>query len=140
MRVVLDSNILFSALISPHSPPHLIFEAWREGRFELITCQQQLDEIRRASRSPKLQRILQGHRVGTLLNQLQQGPLIDRLPAGIQVNDPDDAFLLSLSAAAEADVLVTGDRRAGLLQMGHYGRTRIVAPIFFCREILRILT
>lgn len=138
MRVVLDSNVLFSALISPHSPPHHIFEAWQEGRFELITCEQQIDEIRRASRYPKLQRILQGHRVGTLLNHLQRARLIDAVLPLVEVADPDDAFLLGLSMEGDADVLVTGDRRAGLLERGHHGRTRIVSPAIFCRDILRI--
>ena len=54
MRVVLDSNVLLSALISPHGAPHRIYEAWRARRFELVTCPTQLDEIRRASRYPKL--------------------------------------------------------------------------------------
>ncbi len=136
MRVVLDSNVLFSALISPYSSPHKIFQAWQEGRFELITCREQIDEIRRASRYPKLQRILQGHRVGTLINRLNRGNLVDKLPQGTQTHDPDDAFLLALSIAGRADVLVTGDKRSGLLQMGRHGPTRIVAPDVFCREIL----
>lgn len=37
MRVVLDTNILFSALISPHGPPHAIYQAWRAARFEVVT-------------------------------------------------------------------------------------------------------
>ncbi|WP_407353724.1 putative toxin-antitoxin system toxin component, PIN family [Luteimonas sp. R10] len=137
MRVVLDSNVLFSALISPHSPPRRIFEAWQDGRFTLITCDAQLDEIRRASRYPRLQRILQAHRVGTLINHLQRAERIARLPIHIQIDDPDDAFLLALSQAGMADVLVTGDHRAGLLQRGHHGRTRIVDPAIFCLEVLR---
>ncbi|MEV2131233.1 hypothetical protein ABZR35_30415, partial [Pseudomonas aeruginosa] len=32
--------------------------------------------------------------------------------------------------------LVTGDRRAGLLQRGHIERTRIVTPAVFCVEVL----
>lgn len=139
MRVVLDSNVLFSALISPHSPPHVLLEAWREGRFELLVSQHQIDEIRRASRYPKLQRILQGHRVGTLLNHLQRVCLVDTpMAREIEIDDPDDAFLLALAAACDADVLVTGDRRAGLLQIGHYGRTRIVTPATFCRDFLKL--
>jgi hypothetical protein len=74
MRVVLDSNILLSALISPHGPPHRIYEAWRQRRFELVTTGVQLDELRRASRYPKFRGILQPHRVGRMLNNLQ-GPL-----------------------------------------------------------------
>lgn len=138
MRVVLDSNILFSALISPYSPPHTIFQAWQDGRFELITCREQIEEIQRASRYPKLQRILQGHRVGTLINRLYRSRLVEKLPRITQPHDPDDAFLLALSLAGGADVLVTGDKRSGLLQMGHLERTRIVAPEFFCRVILKI--
>lgn len=136
MRVVLDTNVLFSALISPHSPPHRIYLAWQEGRFELASCQEQLDEIRRASRYPKLQRILQPHRVGTLINHLECGPLIEVATTGIETDDPDDAFLVALSVSADADVLVTGDRRAGLLQRGRHGRTRIVTPAGFCAEFL----
>jgi len=32
MRVVLDSNVLLSALISPHAPPQLIYSAWQKSR------------------------------------------------------------------------------------------------------------
>jgi putative PIN family toxin of toxin-antitoxin system len=56
--VVLDTNILFSALISPHGTPDLIYRAWRSARFEIVTSQLQLDEIRRASRYPKFRDIL----------------------------------------------------------------------------------
>jgi predicted nucleic acid-binding protein len=38
MRVILDSNVLLSALISPHGAPHAIYAAWLKNRFELITC------------------------------------------------------------------------------------------------------
>ena len=34
MRVVLDTNALLSALISPHGPPDTIYRAWRAARFE----------------------------------------------------------------------------------------------------------
>jgi uncharacterized protein len=67
MRVVLDSNVLLSALISPHGPPHRIYEAWRQRRFDLLTCPTQLDELRRASRYPKFRGILQPHRVGRMV-------------------------------------------------------------------------
>lgn len=55
MLVVLDTNILFSALISPHGAPDVIY-AWRSARFELVTSRAQLDEIRRASRFPSCRR------------------------------------------------------------------------------------
>lgn len=137
MRVVLDSNILFSALISPHGFPDAIYRAWRAARFVVVTSRTQLDEIRRASRYPKFQAVLQPAKVGTMLNNLQRAMVLDRLTIKIETDDPDDAFLLAMATAGDADYLVTGDRRAGLLQRGNIGRTRIVTPAVFCAEVLK---
>lgn len=136
MRVVLDTNILFSALISPHGAPDTLYRAWRAARFEVVTSREQLDEIRRASRYPKLKAVLQPARVGTMVNNLQRTVILERLDIRDEANDPDDAFLLAMARASAADYLVTGDRRAGLLQRGHVGRTRIVTPAGFCDELL----
>ncbi|OZI86850.1 hypothetical protein CFN58_08235 [Pseudomonas avellanae] len=79
------------------------------------------------------------HRVGTMINNMQRAVVLHVLPPlpdRIEVNDPNDAFLLAMALASEADYLVTGDRRAGLLQRGSIGRTRIVTPVTFCAEAL----
>lgn len=139
MRVVLDTNVLLGALISPYGPPEAIYRAWRLDRFELITSIVQLDEIRRVSRYPKLRPILPAHRVGTMVNNMQRANVMGALPVlteGFQVADQDDAYLLAMALASEADYLVTGDRRAGLLQMQSAGRTRILTPSAFCEEAL----
>jgi len=52
MRVILDTNVLLDALISPLGPPDVIYRAWRAARFELVTSTAQLDELRRACRYP----------------------------------------------------------------------------------------
>ena len=70
MRVILDTNVLLGALISPHGPPDAIYRAWRAARFELVTSAAQLDELRRVSRYPKLKTILPAHRVGTMVNNI----------------------------------------------------------------------
>jgi predicted nucleic acid-binding protein len=97
MRVVLDSNIFLSALISPHGPPHTIYQAWRRRRFDLVTAAVQLDKLRRASRYPKFRGILQPHRVGRMLNELQGAVVLDRLPDPYEAADPFDAWLLALA-------------------------------------------
>jgi putative PIN family toxin of toxin-antitoxin system len=137
MRVVLDSNILFSALISPHGPPHRIFQAWREKRFELVTCSIQLEEIRRASRYPKFREMLKPHRVGRMVNDLQGALLIDGPPGDHEAADPHDTWLLGLADVARADYLVTGDKRAGLLSRIRVGNARILTAAAFCRIVLR---
>jgi putative PIN family toxin of toxin-antitoxin system len=139
MRVILDTNVLLAALISPHSPPDTLYRAWHSARFDLLTTAAQLDELRRVGRHPKIKSILPAHRVGTMINNMQRAIVLDTLPAlpdNIEVNDPNDAFLLTMALAGSADYLVTGDRRAGLLQRGSVGRTRIVTPLVFCAEAL----
>lgn len=136
MRVVLDTNVLFSALISPHGAPDTIYRAWRTGRFLLVTSRIQLDEIRRASRYPKLKEVLQPAKVGTMMHNMERALILDTLPIVQEAADPDDDFLLAMAIAGEADYLVTGDRRAGLLQRGHVHRARIVTPANFCADAL----
>jgi putative PIN family toxin of toxin-antitoxin system len=136
MRVVLDTNVLLSALISPHGHPDTIYRAWRTARFEIVTSVTQLDELRLASRYPKFKAVLQPHRVGAMINNMQRALVLEHLPTDIEAADPFDAFLLAMAIVGEADYLVTGDHRAGLIQRGHINRTRIVAPAVFCAEAL----
>lgn len=138
MRVVLDTDVLLSALLSPHGLPD-VCRAWQKDNFDLVTSATQIDELRRANRYPKFKDVLQPHRVGTMVNNMRRSIMLDvlpPLPASIEVNDPNDAFPLSMTLAGEADYLVTGDHRAGLLNRGSLGRTRIVTPATFCAEAL----
>ena len=138
MRVILDTNVLLGALISPCGAPDVIYRAWRATKFELVTSTSQLEELRRVSRYPKLKAILPAHRVGTMVNNMHRALVLGALPplpVGMDLIDPNDLFLLSMALASEADYLVTGDRHAGLLQRGSIGRTRIVTPTTFCKEV-----
>ena len=116
MRVILDTNVLLGALISPFGPTDAIYRAWRAARFELLTSSDQLEELRRVSRYPKLRTILPAHRVGTMVNNMQRAIVLGTLPVlpdSMGLNDPNDVFLLSMALAGQADYLVTGDRRSG---------------------------
>ncbi len=136
MRVVLDTNVLLSALISPHGMSDKIYRAWRAAKFDLVTSIVQLEELRRASRYPKLKAVLQPSRVGAMINNFQHAIILDRLTVKAEAADPADAFLISMSIEGKADYLVTGDKRAGLLQQESIGRTRVITPSGFCGEIL----
>jgi putative PIN family toxin of toxin-antitoxin system len=139
MRVILDTNVFVGALISTHGVPDVIYRAWRSARFELVTSTTQLEKLRRVSRHPKLKAILPAHRVGTMVNNMHRAFLLGALPPlpdDMGLIDPNDAFLPSMALASEADYLVTGDRRAGMLQRRSVGRTRIITPAVFCSEVL----
>ena len=138
MIVLLDSNIFWSSLISTNGSPRIITDAWVEGRFELLTCMEQIDEIRTASRYPKLRSIIQPNRVGKMINNLYRATFWDQpLPRKHQSADPSDNYLLNLIDAAQPDYAVTGDHRSGMLALQKLGRTRILTAREFCDEVLR---
>jgi hypothetical protein len=127
MLVLLDSNIFWSALISPGGAPKAIYTAWVNSRFELLTCVEQIDEIRAASRYPKLRSIIQPARVGKMINNLCRATVWDKpLPRKHQSADPTDNYPLDLMDAAQPDYAVTGDRRSGILSLHSLRRTRIL--------------
>jgi len=122
MLVLLDSNIYFSALISPQGTPARIIRAWKNGRFRLLTCQEQIDEIRDASRHPRFRSLFHPHEIGTMLNRLYAAAVWPApIPHKHDAADPTDSFLLNLAAAAEAHYLVTGDKRSHILALGKVG-------------------
>jgi putative PIN family toxin of toxin-antitoxin system len=139
MLVLLDSNIIISAMLSLTSTPAQIVDQWRDGRFRLLTCPQQIDEIRAACRNAKFRDRLQPHYIGTMLNHLYgatvwQGPL----PRRHEASDPTDSYLLNLMEAAQPEYAVTGDKRSGLLRLDTLGRTKILSATVFLTQVLHL--
>ena len=58
MRAVLDTNILVSAMIAPAGKPAAIFNAWGTGKFTLLTCAAQLDELRATLHKPRVAELI----------------------------------------------------------------------------------
>lgn len=54
MLVVLDTNILISALLLPNSQPAKLVTLWRESKFTLLTAKEQIDELMRVTRYQKI--------------------------------------------------------------------------------------
>jgi putative PIN family toxin of toxin-antitoxin system len=139
MLVILDTNVLFSAILAPSGAPAQIHEAWRLKRFELATCIDQIDEIRKASRYPRFRSALQPHRFGILINNLSRATVWTKpLPKLHIAEDAGDSFLLNLSEAVKAHYLVTGDKRSHILELGNVGETRILTARQFCDQVLQL--
>ena len=135
MRVVLDTNILISALIRPKSVARQIYEGARSGRITLVTCDAQLDEFRRVTRYPKIQQYVRPAEAGTILNVLRELAVCIEVNEKVDVSpDPADNFLFALAQASQADYLVMGDK-ADVLAIGRYGKTQVVTA----RQLVEIL-
>ena len=126
MRVILDTNILVSALLSTGSLPAQLLSHWRLGRFTLLCCEEQLDELRRVTHYPKIRERLPQALAGRLINELRSvTEMIDDLPAIDISRDPWDNYLLAMAQVGKAEYLVTGDK-ADLLSLSRHDRTVII--------------
>jgi putative PIN family toxin of toxin-antitoxin system len=131
MRVVLDTNIIVSALLAPAGKPAAIIRIWLDGKFTLLTCAAHGDELRSTLEKPRVAERIKPHKAGRLVNQVKKlAEDIDPLPRVKRSPDPTDDFLLALSEAGRADYLVTGDK-SGLLALEQHKSTRIVSARAF---------
>ena len=127
MRVVLDTNIIVSALVAPAGKPAAISDAWLDGKFTLLICAALVEELRGTLQKPRVAELVKLHKAGRLVNQIKKlAEDIDPLPSVERSTDSTDDFLLALSEAGNADYLVTGDK-SGLLRLGCLRATRIVS-------------
>ena len=130
MRVVLDTNVLISALLGsrrqPPSPPARILAAWRAGRFEVVTSVAQLDEIKRVLSYQKIRARLNEALANALIEDFFNVALVMAdVPEVLASPDPHDDLLLAIAQVSDADYLVSGDK-VGLLSLVQFGRTMIV--------------
>lgn len=96
MRLVIDTNILVSALLAEASLPAHLTVLWREGRFDLLTAAEQLDELMRVTRYPKIRERLSPAPAGRLINELRDVAVVVReLPSVDVCADPDDNYLVA---------------------------------------------
>ncbi len=131
MRVVLDTNILVSALLIQTGNPAVIYRAWQEGRFKLLTCAEHLDELRATLRKSAIAERIKPYKAGGLVNEIRElAEIVDALPRVRRSPDPSDDFILALCQAGSASYLVTGDK-SGLLLLGRHHETQIVSASEF---------
>jgi len=124
--LVIDTNVLISALLAGKSLPAHLIVLWREGRFDLLTSANQLDELVRVTRYPKIRERLAPALAGRLINELRGIAVeVKSLPIVTVSIDPYDNYLLAMAAAGSADFLVTGDKR-DLLALKLYEGTKII--------------
>lgn len=127
MRVVADTNILISGLLASGSLSAHFIALWREGWFDLLTSADQLDELMRVIRYPKIRERLAPALAGRLINELRVlAIVVANLPRTSSSPDPDDDYLLAMAAAGHADFLVTGDK-ADLLSLRLHEGTKILS-------------
>jgi putative PIN family toxin of toxin-antitoxin system len=127
VRLVVDTNVLISAMLVTASLPAHLVVLWREGKFDLLTSAEQVEEMMRVTRYPKIRERLTPAIAGALINDMRElAVLVRELPEVTICADPYDNYLLAMAKAGSADYLVTGDKR-DLLEITVYEGARIIS-------------
>lgn len=129
LRIVLDTNVIVSAIISPYGAPRQIFEAWRQRRFDLLISEAIIAEVARVLRYPRLQenfRLVEADIQIVLDSLLNDAYLLEDLYQVRRSRDPDDNIFLACALEGKADYLVSSD--AHLLEIKYYHGTQIINP------------
>jgi uncharacterized protein len=112
-RVVLDTNLIVSGLISPTGTPSYLLDLWTQGRFTLLTSPLFQSEVENVLHRDYIKQRYQlaEQRISEFLADLQQAaePVIPLQDLPLHSRDPKDDKLLSLALGGEAEYLITGD-------------------------------
>lgn len=135
MRIVLDTNILISALLTTNTPPDLLYQAWERNDFDLVTSYSQIDELERVLGYKHLQAVIPPASAQELLNTLWANAIILETYHSINVSpDPDDDAILATAITGQANLIVSGDKRHMITLRNVEG-----IPIVTAREALNYL-
>ena len=126
MKLVLDTNVLVSALLTKGTPPDQLYRAWKARRFALAISTWQINELRRVLGYEKLRPYLNGFEASMLLENIDATAQIVEVAAPrTESPDPDDNWILASAVLSQADLLVTGDKN-DLLQLKQVEGIKIV--------------
>ena len=112
MRIVLDTNILIGALITKDTPPDRLYQAWLRGEIELVTSAAQIAEITEVLARPRMQRLIDAEEAAAMVENLDARAVVVDKPQPVNLSpDPKDNSILATAIAAQADLIVSGDKR-----------------------------
>ncbi len=132
MKVVLDTNVLVSALLFPGGLPERIYGLALDGEIDLVTSPPLLVELGRVLADKFGWARSRVHRALTQL--LRVAELVEPAASINEVRaDPADNRVLEAAAEGSAEVIVSGDRH--LLQLKVWRRISIESPAAFVARL-----
>ena len=133
MRLVLDTNIYVSNLISEKGNPAKIVRWWLEGEFDVLVSQPIIDKILRVTDYERIKKKYAKVRE----NRLEYAALIaeqalwtePQQKLDVVIADESDNRYVECAVAGGAQYIVTGDEH--LLELVEYEGIRVLTPAAF---------
>ena len=138
LRVVLDTNVVLSALVFGGGLPGAVRAAWQSGTLRPLASAATVQELVRVLAYPKfrLSAAEQEELLADYLPYVQTVRIPQPLPTVPACRDPLDEPFMQLALAGKARVLVSGDRDLLALAdaFANAGGCSILSLEVFCRQ------
>ena len=133
VKVVIDTNVLVSAVISKDSSPADVVRLAILGEIENYTSEDILAEVERILNSEKvLQRISSKHKDDIIrIYRLISIKVSPKIRVNVIERDPSDNKFLETALEAKADFIITGDHH--LLELREFRGVKILSPSDFLK-------
>lgn len=124
MKIVLDTNVLISALIKEGKPRDLLFEILLNH--ELVISKEILEDVAMVANEPKIRKYVDQDDIADFLRDLASSASIVKIRSRFKAvkEDPDDDVILRTAVDGRARLVVSGDNH--LLEIGRFRGIKIV--------------
>jgi putative PIN family toxin of toxin-antitoxin system len=125
MKIVLDTNVLISALIKSGKPRELILKIAKE-KVQVILSKEILKEFIEVTDDPRIKKYVQEDTKIRFLKAIGSISSVVRVKSKFKVlkEDPDDDIVLRTAHDGKADYIISGDRH--LLSLKRFKKIKIV--------------
>jgi len=138
IRLVLDTNVLISAILSPRGKPAFILKLALGEVVELVLSRAIIEEMQKVLHYPKLLKLLKRNKVSVedvesfidnlkIIAEITKGELV----IDVIKDDPTDNIILSCAVEGGVDFIISGDSH--LLNLANFEEIEIVDPATFLK-------
>jgi len=140
LRVLIDTNVIVSGILSRKGAPAELLNAWRERRFLLLSSSEIVAKVRAVVQYPHIRDKYQlsDDEIEQTITLLVHDALLvagDADVAGSVPDDPKDEMFLACALDGQADVIVSGDHH--LLDLESYRDIPIMTARQFLEQLRR---
>ena len=115
LRIVIDTNVIVSSVLSKKGAPAQLMDAWSDHVFDIVASEAILREVERVLSEPRLKQVfnITEERIARLIEMLSQDGVLVPGTANVHGSvpaDPTDEMFLAAAVDGNAEVLVSGDK------------------------------
>lgn len=131
LRIVIDTNVLVSSVISKKGAPAQLMDAWSDHTFDIVVSEAIIHEVERVLLEPHVKQVfnITEERITKFVGMLSEDGIFVPGTANVHGSvptDPTDEMFLAAAMDGNAEILVSGDKH--LLDLGFYSGVVMMTP------------